>query len=197
MEIGLQTKHISAMNKLLKKQHPQQNGLTDTICLSEQSRWNSKTNNFVQVVNVSGNHWVCTANIGCGQSTVNVYCSMPTLSIQSMSLRRQVSVILQTQVRSFELKFINVQRQIGANDCGLFAIANVTSLCLGSDPHLLRYDQSQMRNHLCKCFENNLMTVFPEKGMAPRVNRQRVSATLTIPVYCSCRMAYTSGDSEI
>ena len=59
----LTDKHISAMNKLLKKQHPQQNGLTDTICLSEQSRWNSNTNNYVQVVNVSGNHWICTANI--------------------------------------------------------------------------------------------------------------------------------------
>ena len=122
---------------------------------------------------------------------------MPTLSIQCMSLRRQVSVILQTQARSFELKFINVQHQIGANDCGLFAIANATSLYLGSDPHLLKYDQSQTRNHLCKCFENNLMTAFPEKGMPPRVNLQRVSATLTIPVYCSYRRAYMSGDSEM
>ena len=193
----LTDKHISAMNKLLRRQYPQQNGLMDTICLSEQSVWKAKTHNFIQVHNISGSHWVCTSNIECNQNSVNVYDSMPICSIESMSLKKQLAAILQTDANTFEVNFINVQRQIGTDDCGLFGIAHATLLCFGSDPYLLKYDQRQMRDHLYNCYEKRSMTPFPQKGVPPRANRQRVLTTLSIPVYCSCRMPYSSRDSRM
>ena len=45
---------------------------------------------------------------------------------------------------------MNVQHQIGALDCGLFALAFATSLCLAIDPTSVVYNQSHMRNHLIK-----------------------------------------------
>ena len=111
---------------------------------------------------------------------VNVYDSIPAYSISSPSLKRQLAAILHTQAPSFEVNFINVQRQNGLNDCGLFAIANTVSLCLGNVPYMLRYDKKQMRNHLYNCWERRCITSFPVKVIPPRANRQRVSTTLTV-----------------
>ena len=68
---------------------------------------------------------------------VNVYDGIPAYSISSPSLKRQLAAILHTQAPSFEVNFINVQQQNGSNDCGLFAIANTVSLCLGNVPYML------------------------------------------------------------
>lgn len=193
----LTDKHISAINTLLLKEYPEQNGLRNTVVLFEGLPWKSKADNFVQVINVSRNHWVCAANIGCPENIVNVYDSIPAYSIDSPSLKRQLAAILRTQAPSFEVNFINVQRQIGSSDCGLFAIANAVSLCLGNDPHMLRYDQKQMRNHLYNCFENHSITPFPMKMIPARANRQRISTVRTVEVYCSCRQPYNAGKDHM
>ena len=51
----------------------------------------------------------------------------------------------------------------GGGDCALFAIANTVAFCYEQDPHLVRYDQSQMKRHLCECYEGGKLTPFPEK----------------------------------
>ena len=149
----LTDKHISAVNRLLLKEYPEQNGLQNTVALFEGLPWKSKADNFIQIINVSRSHWVCASNIGCPKNVVNVYDSIPAYSISSPSLKRQLAAILHTQAPSFDVNFINVQRQNGSNDCSLFAIANTVSLCLGNDPHMLQYDQTQMRNYLYNCLE--------------------------------------------
>ena len=177
--------HISAANTLLLKQYPQQNGLKNTVTLYE-GYWHSQSVNFVQIVNVNRSHWICTSNIGC---PIDVFDSIPAYSIDNQSLNKQIAAMLHTNNSSFKINFINVQRQAGVSDCGLFAIANAVSLCCGSDPHMLRYDQSQMRSHLYKCFQHQSITSFPlkETGAPLRANRQKIASTVTVPVYCSCR----------
>ena len=64
-----------------------------------------------------------------------------------------------------------MQRQCGSCDCALLAIANSTALSLGEDPHRIRCDQKQMRQHLKECFEAGTMQLFPEHKTAPRVKR--------------------------
>ena len=54
-------KHISAVNKLLRHQYPNQNGLQDTILLAERSLWDSEPNRFIQIINISRQHWVRSA----------------------------------------------------------------------------------------------------------------------------------------
>ena len=42
---------------------------------------------------------------------------------------------------------VKIHKQSGVDDCGLFAIANATSVCYGQDPAVMNFDQSLMRLH--------------------------------------------------
>lgn len=59
----------------------------------------------------------------------------------------------------FYYKMINVQKQVGVKDCGLFAIANAMALVLNRDP-------SEMRDHLLKIFITNQVSLFPDFSTA-------------------------------
>ena len=188
----LTDKHISAVSKLLRKQHPQQNGLQDTLVLAVKLQWTSNCTNFVQIINICKQHWVCSSNIGCPEGGVDIYDSIPAYSTGSTTLKKQIAAILNTKSPSLKLRFIDVQRQNGGGDCALFAIANTVALCLGQDPHLIRYDQSQMRSHLFESFQQGKLTSFPEKEK-PRRMRQRLSSTTEVALYCCCRQPHTGG----
>ena len=59
-----------------------------------------------------------------------------------------------------EVVINNDVKQIGVEDCGLFAIANC--LCLAEDRSSPRkFDQAKMRQHLVDCIENLNLTMFP------------------------------------
>ena len=62
-------------------------------------------------------------------------------------------IIRTNKSSSFTLQFVEVQRQSRGGDCTLFAVANAVALYNGQDPHLVRYDQTQMRKHPCDCYE--------------------------------------------
>ena len=50
--------------KLLQEQYPDQNGLSNPILLLADYSWKSNgLDNFVQIINVSKQHWVCVSNI--------------------------------------------------------------------------------------------------------------------------------------
>ena len=44
-----------------------------------------------------------------------------------------------------QMRHINEQRQTGASDCGLFALAFATALCAGKDPHKCSFNQNRMK----------------------------------------------------
>ena len=126
--------------KLLQEQYPDQNGLSNPILLSADYSWKSNgLDNFVQIINVSKQHWVCVSNINCFPHTVDVFDSIRGFSVNSTSLKNQIATILRTPTNSFNINFIDVQTQIHANDCGLFAIALAVALCSGRDPHMETY----------------------------------------------------------
>ena len=56
---------------------------------------------------------------------------------------------------------VKVQKQQGTKDCGLFAIAMMTSLAHDEDPSDITYDQSKFRSLLIKCFVAQQLTTFP------------------------------------
>ncbi len=64
-----------------------------------------------------------------------MYDSQPQLSKESklMFCIDKLAKILKTEKKSFQLNHIEVHRQTGSNDCGLFAIANAVTLCIGAD----------------------------------------------------------------
>ena len=59
------------------------------------------------------------------------------------------------------LHFINVQRQAGKADCGVFSIAFAYSLCCGVDPHKMPINQSLSHLHLLSCFLKRKFSAFP------------------------------------
>ena len=131
--------HINAAMQLLQEQHHDQNGLCNPILLSACHSWKSNgLNNFIQIINVSKLHWVCVSNYNCFPHTVDVFDSIRGFSVNSSSLKNQIAAILKTPTSSFNINFIDVQTQMGSNDCGIFAIAFAVALCSGSDPHMNR-----------------------------------------------------------
>ena len=56
---------------------------------------------------------------------------------------------------------MEIPQQVGSADCGAFAIAIATALASGSDPTEIIFHQSEMRQHLAKCFVRKMMSAFP------------------------------------
>ena len=67
---------------------------------------------------------------------------------------------MQSTCPEIEVQYIDVQKQKGQSDCGLFAIAFATSFAHLQDPASITYDQAKIRTHLIHCFETLSMTHF-------------------------------------
>lgn len=182
----LNANHIAAGNKLLKARFLNQNGLQDT-CLLSKKRWNSKPEEFIQILHVAGNHWVCASNKLSADHTVEIFDSLHIELKEDGETASLVSCILATDRPSFDLDLVNVHRQRLYNDCGLFALAFAFDLCSGDDPYESLYDQDAMRSHLVKCFERQEFKQFPRVTENSLLPKRRVRSTITVKVYCHCR----------
>ena len=58
---------------------------------------------------------------------------------------------------------MKMTKQVGSNDCGLYAIAVATSLAHQVDPTTVIFEQNEMRSHLAECFMKQKLTLFPTK----------------------------------
>ena len=151
--------HIAAGNKLLRDTFPSQSGLQDPAPIYYKLEWNSEQKNFVQVLFVNGNHWVCVSDM-FAEEGVDVYDSLPTIP-EVDRITSQVACIISCPSECFDLNLINIQPQEGAQDCGLYALAIAYNLCADRDPFETIYDQPRMRPHLLSCFEQGMITAFP------------------------------------
>ena len=121
----LNDKHI---NNLHQKQYPNVNGLQDPLLLYERQQWRSSCENFVQIICVTRKHFVCASNINCPPG-VDVYNSLPSYSVKSTMLRKQLAAIVRIDKSAFQVRHIAVQRQSRITDCGLFSIVFAQALC--------------------------------------------------------------------
>ena len=91
---------------------------------------------------------------------------------------------MNTSQPKISVEFVDVQKQFGSSDCGVYAIAYTTALSLGQDPGTLVFFQSEMRRHLFKMLKEKKLTMFP-------VLKKKLSVRVTegnpILVYCTCR----------
>jgi len=58
------------------------------------------------------------------------------------------------------VKIADVQKQTGCNECGLFTIANATTIAFGRSPVKTKHDQQLMRDHLVTCLMHKKMEIF-------------------------------------
>ena len=112
----LTDKHILAVNKLLHIQFPSQNGLQSPLILAKQLKSNGSNENFVQIVNIANQHWVCISNRLSKDNKVEVYDSLPYYTLSSLTLRKQVAAVIRTSAEFITLEHIQVQHQIGGSD---------------------------------------------------------------------------------
>ena len=80
---------------------------------------------FVQLVHVNNNHWVCFSSIGCVPGHVNLLNSL-------------AQSVISREIREIKL------------DCGVFAIAFATCIVYGGNPCTITFDIPKMRLHLLK-----------------------------------------------
>lgn len=66
---------------------------------------------------------------------------------------------------TIEPMFVQVQHQENLIDCGVFAIANATSLALGLNPARQLYIVHEMRPHLANMFRTGVLTPFPSQPL--------------------------------
>ena len=89
--------------------------------------------------------------------------------------------------KTLKIEWMDIKKQIGMSDCGLFAIVVVTSLCSDILPHNFNWKQDDMRKHVLKYFQEGKINLFPLQG-----NRQSggVMFTENVAVYCHCKQLY-------
>ena len=137
----------------------------------------------------TGTHWLLIGNPGCQSNEVKIYDSafdnIPYLEEQV------ISSLVDTNEREIDMKVMDVQQQTNGNDCGLFAIANAVTLCLGLNPCQYNYKAREMRGHLMQCLEKKELKMFPVHSKRKLRKSSGVKKVHTTELYCICRMPDT------
>ena len=147
----LNDKHINFAQCLLKKQFPCLEGLMLTIL---QTKVKKKIVCGLQIIHSRNNHWIVASTLGCEVDEIKVFDSLYT-SIDEATKH----VILGLSQHTHKILMEKMQIQEGFDDCGLFAIAVATALAL--DGSTSGFQQTKMRDHAIKCFEEKVMKPFP------------------------------------
>ena len=107
----------------------------------------------------------------------------------SLEILLQIAKIYPAAKSTLQINRLSVQQQVGVHDCGLFAIANAVETCFRNDVQKSFFDQKSMRRHLHDCFNNGVLTPFPQPLKSQSVHVLRsVRKVERFKVYCSCKM---------
>ena len=144
---------------------------------------------FVQIINVGGNHWVSITNIGCKENAIKVYDSLflELCEKEQEKFYLSLAALLNTTHPDMIVEYPAMQKQQGTADCGLFAIAVAFSLLSGNDPSQQHYDQEIMRTHLALCFQMGDVATFPVKKSVAKMQKKKKE---TVDLFCHCRLPY-------
>ena len=93
---------------------------------------------YIQVLHNGYDHWLTIMKIKSLSLTVCMHASVST------KVKHQIAALLATRSKTIKLSFVDVQKQSGGYDCGLFALAFAT-LVNGINPERSLYNQRNMR----------------------------------------------------
>ena len=147
----LNNKLINAAQELLLQKFPSVKGLRSTLVQDHIGFW---VDNYLQVVHSCSNHWITVKTIGCQYGEVKVYDSL--YGKVDTATKSKLEKTFASKIHYIVPK---VQEQQRVKDCGLFAVAFATDIAHGRT--VFKYDLSKMRDHLCECFEQLCIDVFP------------------------------------
>jgi len=173
--------HINAFQSLARQQYPDVGGLYNTLVVGR-AKFVEGQKQFLQILHVQERaHWIAIYILN---SEVYLYDSMFTSA--SNKTLEIVAQILQTKQPHFTVNYLNVSRQAGTTDCGLYTIAAVTCILQGEDPTKVAFDQKALRLHLVKILEAKSLSAFPV--VKTRRVAERISKTEQCEVHCLCRL---------
>ncbi len=178
----LTDRHIGAAQYLLKRQHPNISGLQNTTLQYTRTFDVHGSRQFVQCLHVFDSHWITVSTMKCPANVVRVYDSFN--SRLSTSTKKIICDLLHTKSNYITIEYVNVQFQRGGSDCGLFAIANATAICNGTDPAYLHFKQDEMRKHLKTALEKKSLPPFPSKKVKTLMKMDKEK----LHIFCDCRM---------
>ena len=166
---------IDIAQSILKKSYPSLNGLLYTsfifLCDENRSAAFRITNfeqKFIQILNTGQSHWICTSNFVrdeiLNKNEIYVFDSnwhSKENCVVGEKSKKQIAYFMGTEPDNISITCLMTQQQNNATDCGVFAIANATSLALGENPQCAVFDMTKSRQHLVDCLENREMKRFP------------------------------------
>lgn len=186
----LNDKIIDAAQKILLKQFTDFNGFQPTCFKQNLKHFKTVNENMVQILHrgdIKNGHWFTISTVGCKDGNVNWFDSI--YSDLDGESKNQICSIVNHSGKQVKFHRYPVQNQIGASDCGLFAIAFAVSICLGSNPSKFIYEQDKMRAHLIDC----LLNPFNNFPFSVNTNwKKRKISTTRENVFCNCRSPYDS-----
>ena len=149
---------MNEAQRLSKLQFPKIKGLQ--LTLLQQKHCNSINNtchqfikNQLQIIHCHNNHRMVASSISSSKE-VYVYDSVYD------SVAKETEELINALFCSTNIVMKKCQKQKGGVDYGLFAVANATTLASGIDPCNIQFYQELMRNHLLKCFAEEVMKLF-------------------------------------
>ncbi|EDO31540.1 predicted protein [Nematostella vectensis] len=160
---------INVSQNMLHELFPLCKGLEDTT-LGTTLQFSVCREEFAQILHTGQCHWVAVSNIGCTEGEINVYDSLNSGTVTSFTLK-QIFAIVHKQEPEIIINIKPVQQQNDGTDCGVFAIAFVTSILNGQDPSTASYNSKRLRPHLLSCIKNGRLSPFPEAPDLARVQR--------------------------
>ena len=113
---------------------------------------------FVQILNVSRNHWFVVSTVNCEPGHVRVYNTIYTDVLDCIILI--IASLLNCTMPSIIINMVDVGKQRNGSDCGVLALAMAFDLCAGHDPSGVIFDHKKIRQHL-KNSESCTMSRFP------------------------------------
>jgi hypothetical protein len=192
----LNDRMINAAQQLLSLKYPTLSGLYDTVAVAAcevRLDTNAKCNTVQIVHDPVKKHWFCVTDKHCAEGQLSIYCSLQmTPSTQSIAT---ISKLYHMQVPTLTINVMNVIKQNGAIDCGLFSIAYAEMLANDRDPCNFVFDQLLMRKHLVKCLEAKRILSFPVTKH--RTIRRAVVRSTVLSLYCICRSICCPGETMI
>lgn len=152
----LNDRHINLAQNMLKQQFSEIGGLQSTLLQAKPWKQRTENKKMIQIVHSRGDHWIVAATMLATDDRVLVYDSVYRTLDQPTT-----NIILNLFPASTSTELVQVNRQRGGLDCGVFAVAISTSLTFQQNPAVIKFDQPAMRAHLVACFEKGQFSPFP------------------------------------
>ena len=188
--------HIDHAQGLLLEQFPNMHGLQNRMLFGTPDAClvGTPACDFVQILNLGGNHWICVSTLGCAPGHIDIYDPLYT-GFTTPTLLNEIARMLHTDCPQMTMCWQVCSKQSGGSDCGLFAVAFATAICYSINPSTLVFSQSGMRNHFIHCIHDKKMTLFP--NAAAKSEKSACLRKISKPLFCVCRMPDTFDSNTI